>query len=178
LSTAAAWSTAMKKYDKYIKLAQNKGMIDALIISPTDICFDIRTQLKCAWGCDRNFTPNAKCDNRDTTYEERLEMVKQYSAILLMHSHDVQKLSKVILELEKAAFLDGYYFAFALRSCNLCEVCQAIKENDCIQPEKIRPCESMFGIDIFKTVHKLGLPIEVLQNKEAVQNRYGFLLIE
>ena len=168
----------MKKYDKYVKLAKKLGMIDALIISPTDICFDIRTQLKCAWGCDRQFTTNAKCDNRGISFEERLEMVKQYSAILLMHSHDVQKLSKVILELEKAAFLDGYYFAFALRSCNLCEVCQAIKGNDCIHPEKIRPCESMFGIDIFKTVRKLGLPIEVLQNKEAIQNRYGFLLIE
>ena len=168
----------MKKYDKYVKLAKKLGMIDALIISPTDICFDIRTQLKCAWGCDRDFTPNAKCDNRCMTFDERLKIVKQYNAILLLHSHDAQELSKVILEIERFVFLDGYYFAFALRSCNLCEVCQAIKGNDCIHPEKIRPCESMFGIDIFKTVRKLGLPIEVLQNKEAVQNRYGFLLIE
>ena len=52
----------MKKYDKFVMLAKNKGMLDALIISPSDICFDIRTQLKCAWVCDRQFTPNAKCD--------------------------------------------------------------------------------------------------------------------
>ena len=116
--------------------------------------------------------------NRGTTYEERLEMVKQYNTILLLHSHNAQELSKVILEIERVVFLDGYYFAFALRSCNLCRVCQAIKGNDCIHPEKIRPCEGMFGINTFKTVGKLGLPIEVLQNKEAVQNRYGFLLID
>ena len=45
-------------------------------------------------------------------------MVKQYKTILLLHSHDVQQLGKVILEIEKNAFLDGYYLAFALRTCN------------------------------------------------------------
>lgn len=168
----------MEKYNKYIKLAKNKGMLDAVIISPSDICFDIRTQLKCAWGCDRDFTPNAKCDNRGLSYEERVKMVKQYQTILLLHSHDVRRLGKVILELERIAFLDGYYLAFALRTCNLCKVCQAIEGKNCIHPDKIRPCECLFGIDIYKTVRKLGLHIEVLQNKEEIPDRYGFLLIE
>ena len=76
----------MEKYDKYIKMAKSKGMLDAVIISPADICFDIRTQLKCAWGCDRDFTTNARCDSRGTTYEERVQMVEQYRTILLLHS--------------------------------------------------------------------------------------------
>jgi predicted metal-binding protein len=168
----------MGKYDKYIKLAKTKGMLDALIISPTDICFDIRTQLKCGWGCDRDTATNSKCDNRGTTYDERVKMVQQYKAILLIHSHDKRKISKVILELEKAAFLDGYYLAFALRGCNICADCNVMKGKDCVHPDKIRPCEAMFGMDIFKTVRKLGLPIEVLQNKEAIPDRYGFLLVE
>jgi predicted metal-binding protein len=168
----------MKNYDQHIKLAKNKGMLDALIISSSDICFDIRTQLKCAWGCDRDFTPNARCDSRGTSYEERVKMVKQYQTILLLHSQDARQLSKVILELEKIAFLDGYYLASALRCCNFCKDCQIKKGNDCIHPEKIRPCEALFGIDFFKTLPKLGLPIEVLQNKQATPNRYGFLLIE
>jgi predicted metal-binding protein len=168
----------MDKYNKYITLAKKHGMMDALIISPSEICFDIRTNLKCGWGCERGIISNIKCDNRGTTYAERIKMVKQYKAILLLHSHDAGQFSKVILELERAAFLDGYYFAFALRSCNLCKECSVKKGNDCNYPKMIRPCEAMFGIDIFKTVRKLGLPCEVLRRKNEIQNRYGFLLIE
>ena len=36
----------MDKYQKYVILAKKKKMIDAVIISTADICFDIRTQLK------------------------------------------------------------------------------------------------------------------------------------
>jgi predicted metal-binding protein len=168
----------MDKYNKYINLSKKLGMIDTLIISPSEICFDIKTNLKCYWGCARKSIINIRCDNRGTTYEERVQMVNQYSAVLLMHSHDVRKLSEVTLELERVAFLDGYYLAFTLRTCNLCIECSVIKGNDSHQPEKIRPCESMFGIDVYMTVRKLGLPCEVLQKKEDIQNRYVFLLIE
>jgi predicted metal-binding protein len=168
----------MDKYSKYIKLAKKHGMLDALIITPSEIFFDIRTNLKCGWGCERQSITNIRCDSRGTTYEERVKMVKQYCSILLVHSHDSRQLSKVLLELEKAAFLDGYYLSFALRTCNLCMECHVKKGKDCPHPKKIRPCESMFGIDVYKTVRQSGLPCEVLQNKEEVQNRYGFLLIE
>ncbi len=168
----------MKKYGKYITLAKKFGMINAIIISPSEISFDIRTNLKCSWGCERGLIPNTKCDNRGTTYGERVKMVKHYKAILLIHSHEARKLSKVILELEKNAFLDGYYLAFALRACNLCKECKVKRGNDCLHPEKVRPCECLFGIDVYKTARKLGLSCEVLHKKEDIQNRYGFLLIE
>lgn len=177
-SPAMVRGTAMDKYKKYIETAKKKGMVDALIISPADICFDIRTQLKCAWGCDRQFIPNAKCDNRGITYEERVKMVKQYKTILLLHSHDVQQLGKVVLEIEKTAFLDGYYLAFAVNACHICNKCQAMKGNDCLHPEKVRPCACLFGMDIYKTVRKLELPCEVLQDKKTTENRYGFVLID
>jgi predicted metal-binding protein len=168
----------MTDLKKYVSQAKKMGMTDAVLISPADICFDIRANLKCAWGCDRGVTPSIKCDSRGTTLEERVQMVKQYRHILLLHSHDPKRLSEVILKLERAAFLNGYYFAFAMRGCKLCTECNAIKGGDCPHPEKVRPCESLFGIDMYKTVRKLGLPCEVLQNKTDEQNRYGFLLIE
>jgi predicted metal-binding protein len=55
-------------------------------------------------------------------------MVKEYKAILLLHSHDAGQFSKAILELERTAHLDGYYFAFALRPCNLCKECKLKRE--------------------------------------------------
>ena len=168
----------MAEYDKYIDLARQLGMTDALIISPQDICFDIRAWLKCCWGCDRSSTEHIMCNSRDTTLEERIQIVQRYSTILLLHSHDAVKLSQTILEVERAAFLDGYYFACALRTCNLCQTCYAKEGGECPHPRQVRPCEEMFGIDVYKTVRKLGLPCEVLQNKDDQQNRYGFLLIE
>jgi predicted metal-binding protein len=88
------------------------------------------------------------------------------------------ELSKAVFEIERAAFLDGYYFSFAIRTCNLCKSCAVNMGKACPTPEKVRPCDQSFGIDVYKTTKNLGLPCEVLYNKEDVQNRYGFVLIE
>jgi predicted metal-binding protein len=164
--------------EKYIDLAKELQMVNALIISPKEIFFDMRAILKCRWGCEDFSDGNIRCQNRGTAYQERVEMVKKYNRILLVHSHDARELSAAVLEIERIAFLDGYYFAFALRTCNLCRDC-AVKQGDlCPTPDKVRPCEASFGIDVYKTARNLGLPCEVLQNKDDTQNRYGFVLIE
>ena len=167
--------------DKYIQLSKSLKMENAVVISPDQIAFDIRAILKCRWGCEDYFlADNIKCHTRGTTYQERVEMVKRYSRILLVHSHDVRQLSVAVLEIERTAFLDGYYFAFAIRSCTLCKVCHVLegKGDPCPHPEKIRPCDQSFGIDVYKTALNVGLPCEVLKDKNDLQNRYGFVLIE
>ncbi|MFO7971097.1 MAG: DUF2284 domain-containing protein [Desulfobacterales bacterium] len=157
-------------------MAHDLQMIDAKIISPDEIVFDIRAILKCRWGCETSQT--IKCSTRNTSYQERIEMIKAYRNILLVHSHDATDLSKAVLEIERAAFLDGHYFAFAIKYCMLCKSCLVDIDKSCPTPEKVRPCDQSFGIDVYKTVRKLGLPCNVLQSKEDVQNRYGFVLIE
>lgn len=168
----------MAEFEKYIDMAKKLGMTDALIISPADICFDIRVILKCCWGCEQSAGTDIRCDDRGTTLQERIKMIQQYKNVLLLHAHDAGKLSKAILELEREAFLDGYYFACAVRTCRLCRDCNVLEGKDCPQPEKVRPCDGIFSIDVYKTVRQLGLPCEVLQNREDKQNRYGFLLLE
>lgn len=153
-------------------------MVNAILISPEDIFFDIRAILKCRWGCEDFFQNSIRCQTRGTTYQERIEMVKRYNHILIAHSHDARKLSKVVLEIERTAFLDGYYFAFSIRTCNLCKVCAIQQGNSCPTPDKVRPCDQSFGIDVYKTARNLGLPCEVLQNKNDIQNRYGFVLLD
>jgi predicted metal-binding protein len=164
--------------EKYIRLAKEFKMIDAMVISPEQICFDIRAILKCRWGCEDFFQENIRCHPRGTTYEERVEMIKRYHQILMVHHHDARSLSAAVLEIERAAFLDGYYFAFAIRTCNLCDDCVVKKGISCPAPEKVRPCDQSFGIDVYKTARNLGFPCNVLQNREATQNRYGFVLID
>jgi predicted metal-binding protein len=164
--------------EKYVHLAKELNMVSAKIISPEDIFFDTRAILKCRWGCEDFFEDNIKCDTRNTTFQERVEMVKRYRHILLIHSHDARELSSAVLEMERTAFLDGYYFAFAIRTCNLCKVCAVQKGNPCPTPDKVRPCDQSFGIDVYKTVRNLQLPCDVLQNKNDIQNRYGFVLLD
>lgn len=164
--------------EKYIHLAKELKIVDAMIISPQEIYFDIRAILKCRWGCEYHFQEDIRCGTRGITYQERAEMVKRYNHILLVHSHDAMALSAAVLEIERRAFLDGYYFAFAIRACNLCKVCAVKGGNPCPTPYKVRPCDQSFGIDVYQTVRNLGLPCEVLQNKNEIQNRYGFILLD
>ena len=105
-------------------------------------------------------------------------MIKKYTNILLVHSHNETNLSAAVLEIERVAFLDGYYFAFAVRTCHLCDACAVNQGKSCLTPEKVRPCDQSFGIDVYKTVRNSGLPCEVLRDKNDTQNRYGFVLID
>jgi predicted metal-binding protein len=164
--------------EKYIQFAKDLKMLHAKLMSPQELFIDIRAILKCRWGCGDFFHTPRKCHPRETTYHERVEMILRYHHILLVHSHDARALSHAVLEIERRAFLDGYYFAFAIRCCSLCNPCHLFQGNPCPTPEKIRPCDSMFGIDVYKTVRHLGLPCEVLQTREDIQNRYGFVLLK
>jgi predicted metal-binding protein len=164
--------------ERYVRLAKDMNMVNAVLISSKDVFFDIRAMLKCRWGCEDYFQESIKCHARGTTFQERVEMIQKYRHILLLHSHDAGDLSKAVLEIERTAFLDGYYFAFAIRYCKLCKTCRADKGSSCPSPEKVRPCDQSFGIDVYKTARGLGLPCNVLQSEDAVQNRYGFVLID
>lgn len=53
--------------DKYIGLAKELKMLNAMIISHEDIHFDIRAILKCKWGCGDHLKESVKCHSRDTT---------------------------------------------------------------------------------------------------------------
>lgn len=167
------------KLEKYVKMAKQLGAENALMISSKDVCFDRRVILKCLWGCDYNpQTEATKCGPRGLGFEESKEAIEAYQHILLVHNHDDVAMSRMVLKLERQAFLDGYYLAFALRACHVCRNCSVHDQGDCKMPEKIRPCETAFGIDVYKTVRDQGLPCQPLQTKDDQQNRYGFVLID
>jgi predicted metal-binding protein len=163
---------------KYVQLAKDLGMVNAVAVTPEEVFFDIRALLKCRWGCEYGTDGSIKCQVMDTTFAERVEMMRAYKHIIIVHCHDETALSRAVLEMERTAFLDGHYFAFAIRACHLCETCVVKEGLACPRPEKVRPCDSIFGIDVYKTARNLGLPCQVLQRKEEMQNRYGFVLIE
>jgi predicted metal-binding protein len=46
---------------KYLKLAKKLKMEDAVLITPQQVCFDRRVQLKCRWCCDSSGNDSFKC---------------------------------------------------------------------------------------------------------------------
>ena len=159
-------------------MAKDLNLENAVLIKPEDIFFDIRAVLKCRWGCEDFAKKSIKCGTRNTTFEEAMSMVRAYNNILMLHGHDGTEISRAVLEIERTAFLDGHYFAFGIRYCRLCKTCAVDMGKECISPEKVRPCDESFGIDVYKTARKQGLPINVLKNKDEQSNRYGFVLID
>jgi len=163
--------------EKYQAMAKQMGLTNAVLLKPEQIFFDPRAVLKCRWGCEDYSKRTLKCGSRGLSHAECVDMVGRYRNILLLHGHDAHQLSKAVLALEAAAFLDGHYFAFGLRYCKLCKACAVNQGQECVQPEKVRPCDQAMGIDVYRTAREAGLPCYVLQNKDEQQNRYGFVLI-
>ncbi|MCF6249349.1 MAG: DUF2284 domain-containing protein [Desulfobacula sp.] len=163
--------------EKYIHLALELKMVNAKIITPKEMVFDIRTLLKCQWGCEDHDNRSFKCQKRDTSYEERQAMVKSYKNILMVHSHNGHQLSRAALEIERQAFLDGHHLSFAIRYCRHCKNCAVDEGKSCVTPLKVRPCEAIFGIDVYETAKRHDLPCYPLKDKDELQNRYAFVCI-
>ena len=168
---------ALPDPETYVSAALDLNMTQARLLSFSDLVFDRRVQLKCLWGCESGDGRSPKCSFRGSSHEERLEMIRTYSSILLLHSHDGRELSRAVVALERQAFLDGHVLAFGIRYCGLCRDCAVDQGKACVQPQKIRPCESLFGIDVFSTVRRLGWPCQPLKDKTDKQNRYGLVCI-
>jgi len=64
-----------------------------------------------------------------------------------------------------------------LYDCNGCEECEAKQPPGVPPPREIPPRDDFMGIDVYATVRKFGLPIEVLTDREQRQNRYSFIFI-
>lgn len=164
--------------DRYISQGKQMGLSNVALLGPEQVFFDPRAVLKCRWGCEDYFNRSIKCGPRGLSQDECIEMVRRYQNILLLHGHDAHLLSKAVLAVERAAFLDGHYFAFGIRYCKICKVCAVDQGQPCPQPDKVRPCDQAMGIDVYRTAREKGLPCQVLQSKDEVQNRYGFVLID
>jgi len=75
-------------------------------------------------------------------------------------SKDKRRVHLALLELEKAAFNNGYVFAvgFSTGSCVLCEKCN-VEAGVCVHPTMARYPEHAVGINVKKTTEKAGMSI-------------------
>ena len=167
----------MNSYQKYIELAGKLRALDALVIEVKDIVIDARTLLKCMYGCS-SWNHNLTCPSAPGALKpwEFEPILNRYHKAILIHCDTKALSQKISFELERQAFVDGYYFAFSLSDCCICKECSY--PEPCCNQSKARPAMQGVGIDVFATVRKQGLPIKTLAVEEENPNWYSLVLIE
>ena len=165
--------------DKLATDAVAMGAVSAVVFDIGDIVFDRRTLLKCMFGCaDWGRGPTCPSRPGNVSLDEYEKMLKAYSWGIIVHAHDKRVSQSVSLQLESSAFADGYYFAFSMSDCGLCETCAGFDGQPCRHPEMARPAFHSVGIDVFRTVRAFGLPIETLREEGQQQNWYAAVFVE
>lgn len=164
---------------KYQDMAMEMGARNAVKFNIEDIAFDPRVALKCIFGCG-DFGKNHTCPYQKSplTMKEYKEILGHYSWGIIIGCGDKQTSQKISFEVERACFLDGYYFAFSLSDCGLCKTCSKIAGEACRVPAKARPAFHAVGIDVFKTVGKFDLPLYVAKDYGAETNWYSAVFVE
>ena len=161
---------------KLINEALKLGALEAKSISVRSVVTAPWVRLKCTYGCDRFGTSHC-CPPKTPTPKEMQEILNCYTSALLVHFDGRTSPTQVIVELERSAFLAGYYKAFGLGAgpCLLCRTCNPEK---CVQREKARPAMEACGIDVYATARNNGFPIDVLKDVSCEENCYALLLLE
>mgnify|MGYP000963230873 FL=1 len=168
----------MNNKDYYIRKALELGADHAVLFDIKDIAFDSRTILKCMYGCS-DWGKGHTCPSRPGSLKpwEYRKVFEEYSWGVIIHSTNKKISQDVSFAIEREAFLDGFYFAFSLSDCTLCSECAGFKGKECLNPKKARPAFHSVGIDVFRTVHQLNLPLETLKNEHQQQNWYSAVFI-
>jgi predicted metal-binding protein len=164
---------------KYIDQALAMGARNAVRFDIADIVFDPRVVLKCIFGCG-DYGRNHTCPYQKSplTMKEYQEILERYRWGIIIGCGEKAASQEISYEIERACFLDGYYFAFSLSDCGLCKECTRIAGAPCRLPGKARPAFHAVGIDVFKTVGKFGLPLAVAQDYNAELNWYSAVFVE
>lgn len=159
---------------KYPAIALAEGAANAVLVTPDDIVFDGRTLLKCMFGC-ADWGKGCTCPSRDGFLKpwEFEPLLRKYTAVLIIHSHDKHTSQRASYAVEREAFLDGDALALSMSDCALCAECAGKTEKPCRNPKQARPAFHSVGIDVFSTAHKLGLPIKPLREADEEQNWYS-----
>lgn len=167
------------KAQEFISTALELGATDAVSFGIDDIVFDPRTLLKCMFGCGDwgrcHTCPSRPGFPKPAEFEQ---LLRRYSWGVIIHAKDKHVSQNISYAIERDAFLKGYYFAFSLSDCSKCAECQLVSGKPCAFPGMARPAFHAVGIDVFKTVHNLGLPLNVLTDKTCQPDWYSAVFIE
>jgi len=88
------------------------------------------------------------------------------------------RMQRLAVAIERSAFLDGHYRAFALIAgpCRMCKDCDL--SGHCRHPDLARPAMESCGIDVYATARDSGIGLEVATRKEGPSKYVNLILID
>ncbi len=172
-----------QKITAFCKSACQRGVEDAVVVSPRGVVTAAWVRLRCQYGC-AEYGHCLTCPPYSPTPETTRRVLDEFKTAILLHAKDWRPLRKLACALETEMFLAGYYKAFALACgpCWLCKTCGAAGRRGgpaaCKHPDLARPSMEAAGIDVYATARAAGLPIEVVTSQQCPQNHYALVLVE
>lgn len=161
--------------DKAVKL----GAAKSKIIEVKTVKTAAWVRYKCQFGCD-GFGQCFTCPPCSPTPDETQRILNFYQKAILIHCHCGSKvdISKIVIKIEREAFLAGYYKALGMGAgpCRLCAQCNL--KGECRHREKARPAMEACGIDVFATARNNGFTIDTLDSARCRASYFGIVLIE
>ncbi|HTY89663.1 MAG TPA: DUF2284 domain-containing protein, partial [Methanocella sp.] len=167
-------------------MALKSGASDLQFIMPSQIVTAHWVRLKCQFGC-KNYGTRYTCppyspspeDTRDVLDEYSKAYLIKYEGFLGFDEYPPVRLNdamtdlslhvcKAIYEMERHAFLSGYYkaFSYGAHRCRRCDVCEVVQGGKgCRFPVEARPSLESAGIDVFQTAKNAGMYTEVVPDK-------------
>jgi predicted metal-binding protein len=176
----------MQRLQKYVRKAKSMGVTRAKIIDPESVVVASWVRLKCQFGCP-GYGKRRTCPPFSPTPELTGSMLHEYSAALLMQIEDIppaeesrksRALKRIVADLEREIFLDGYYKAFGMASgpCRFCKSCDLTEP--CRYPYGARPSMEACGIDVYQTARNNGFVLEVVRTEASPCSYLSLILIE
>jgi len=175
----------------FAKQAEKLGASASKFIAVKDIPLGHWTRLKCQYGCG-SYGKNLCCPPYTPDADTMEKLLQEYKGACLVQytcsltdpedwSEIDRKMSQdllaILLALEKMAFTQNYYKAFALKAGN-CYLCPECTLTTCRFPHKARPSMEACGIDVFALVRQAGFKIKVLPEHTHELQVYGLILLE
>ena len=167
---------------------RKSGVIDACIISPSQVVTAAWVRLKCQFGCP-GYGKSYCCPPNTPTPEQTRKVLDSYQRALLFHievpdmpakEKHYRKFFDALVDLEGEIFKDGYYkaFVFLAGPCRLCKECTILEDKACNFLNRARPCMESCGMDVFQTARNNGLFIETLRERTETNNEYCLMLVD
>ncbi len=157
---------------------EKSGVRDARIICPSEVETAAWVRLKCQFGCD-GYGQCLVCPPFTPLPEQMRTVLDAYHRAILIHFAREADVKAIVVDLERSIFLRGAWKAFSLGAgpCYFCRDCP-VEKRQCRHPERARPAMEACGIDVFSTVRKAGLPLEVVTHRRQCPNYYGLILVD
>ena len=170
-------------YRKSIEELKNRavelGATESKVIAVETVKTAAWVRYKCQFGCS-GFAESLTCPPYSPTPDETQKILDSFKKAILIHcqSGSHVDISKVVVKIEKEAFLAGYYKALGMGAgpCRLCRDCNL--KGECRHREEARPSMEACGIDVFSTARSNGFSIDTLDSAKCKANYFGIVLIE